>query len=426
MNTLEYPRIGERLYHRVLDNGLNVFVCPKPEHAKSYAFFATNYGGMDMRFCLDGRWSDTPAGVAHFLEHKMFDTEDGNALQDLASNGASPNAFTGNDITGYYFECTEKFAENLRILLRFVSVPWFTAESVDKEQGIIAQEIRMVEDNPHWRVFMNLMAGLYQRHPARVSVAGTVESISHITEKTLYDCHRAFYTPENMVLCVAGNVDPEQVCAIADEILPKRGSGKVERDYGGAEPPEVAAARVEAEMEVSTPIFQYACKCDPVPYGDQTLRMQLLGELTAQALAGPSSPLYASLYRQGLINSEFESGYEMYSGCAFLYAGGESRDPDEVARQICVEAERLVREGVDEALWQRLKKAAYGSRVCGLNSFENICVGQAKSFFDGAQALAFPEMFDTITCQDALALLNTWIRPDCTTLSVVRPKEGTR
>ena len=425
MNSLNYPRIGERLYHKVLDNGLNVFVCPKPEHAKSYAFFATNYGGMDTRFCLNGQWHDTPAGVAHFLEHKMFDTEDGNALQDLASNGASPNAFTGNDMTGYYFESTEKFEENLRILLSFVSVPWFTAESVDKEQGIIAQEIRMVEDNPDWRVYMNLMDGLYQNHPARISVAGTVESISHITDKTLYDCHRAFYTPENMVLCVAGNVDPERVCAIATEILPKQGSGKVERDYGDTEPAEVAKRRVEVAMEVSTPIFQFACKAKPVPNGPETLRMQVLGDLAAQALVGPSSPLYASLYEQGLINREFDCGCEMFPGCAFLYAGGESRDPDKVAEQIAAEAARLSQEWIDERLWQRLKKAAYGSRVRGLNSFETICVGQAQSFFAGAQALAFPEMFDAITREDAQELLSTWARPECTTLSVVQPKEGT-
>lgn len=423
MNILKYPRIGEQLYHKVLDNGLNVFVCPKPGHAKRYAFFAANYGGMDMRFCLNGQWHETPAGVAHFLEHKMFDTEDGNALQDLASNGASPNAFTGNDMTGYYFECTEQFEENLRILLSFVSVPWFTPESVDKEQGIIAQEIRMVEDNPHWQVFMNLMAGLYQNHPARVSVAGTVESISHITDKTLYDCHRAFYTPENMVLCVAGDVDPERVCDIAAQVLPSQGLGKAERDYGAPEPGQVASPRVEVKMEVATPMFQSACKCEPAPGGPETLRMQLLGDLAAQALAGPSSRLYAALYRQGLINSEFECGFEMYPGCAFLYAGGESRDPDEVARQISAEAERIVREGVDEQLWQRLKKAAYGSRVRGLDSFENVCVGQAKGFFDGVQAMSFPEVFDSIEQKDAQQLLAYWTQNERTTLSIVWPKE---
>ena len=236
MECKEFSRVGERMYSRVLDNGLHVFVFPKPDFQKSYAFFAANYGGMDMRFRLEGKEYDTPAGVAHYLEHKMFDTQEGNALQDLAANGASPNAFTSSAITGYYFESTDKFEENLKILLSFVSVPWFTQESVDKERGIIGQEIGMIEDNPDWRVYTNLMAGLYASHPVRVSVAGSVESISHITPDTLYACHRAFYVPCNMALCVAGNVDPEQVCRLAREVLPKAPGSAAGRDYGPPEP----------------------------------------------------------------------------------------------------------------------------------------------------------------------------------------------
>lgn len=419
----DFSRVGETMYHQVLENGLNVFVFPKPEHGKSYAFFATNYGGMDMRFCLNGQWHDTPAGVAHFLEHKMFDTQDGNALQDLASNGASPNAFTSNAITGYYFESTEKFEENLRILLSFVSVPWFTPESVDKEQGIIAQEIRMIEDNPEWQVYTNMMAGLYKNHPIRTSVAGTVESISHITADTLYACHKAFYDPANMVLCVAGNVEAERVCAIAREILPAASGMTVERDYGLDEPDQAAQPVVEVKMEVSAPLFQLAFKGDGVAPGAETLRVQLLGELTMEALAGKSSALYASLYEQGLINNEFGCGCEMYPGCVFLYAGGESRDPEQVRAQIMERARRLVREGIDEQLWQRLKKAAYGGRVRALNSFENLCVEQAQCFFSGAQSLSFPEVFDRLNAQDARNLLACWVTEERATLSVVRPKE---
>ena len=221
MVSKEYPRIGEKIYHAELPNGLHIYVDRRPEFQKSYAFFATNYGGMDMKFRLDGQWRDTPAGVAHFLEHKMFDTEDGNALQDLAANGASPNAFTSSALTGYYFESTEKFCDNLKILLSFVSIPWFTQESVDKEQGIIGQEIRMVEDDPDNQVFYGLMECLFDHHPIRVPIAGTQESISHITADTLYACHKAFYTPSNMVLTVAGDVEPEEVVRIAREILPK-------------------------------------------------------------------------------------------------------------------------------------------------------------------------------------------------------------
>ena len=211
MKKTYYERLGESVFRETLPNGLRVCVVPKDEYARSYAFFATRYGGMDTRFQLDGKWLDTPAGIAHYLEHKMFDTEDGNALQRLAQNGAEPNAFTSNALTGYYFDSTTHFADNLEILLSFVSIPYFTDESVAKEQGIIGQEIRMIEDNPDWQIYTRMMQSLYASSTARTSIAGTVESISHITAKTLYDCHKAFYTPSNMILTVVGNVDPVRV-----------------------------------------------------------------------------------------------------------------------------------------------------------------------------------------------------------------------
>lgn len=282
----------------------------------------------------------------------------------------------------------------------------------------------MIEDDPNWQVFMNMMAGLYRTHPIRTSVAGTVESISHITADTLYACHKAFYDPANMVLCVAGNVDPEQVCGIAREILPKQPGPVARRDYGEKEPAAAAQNKIEVEMEVSASLFQVGFKGDSVPDGPETLRLQLLGELAAQALAGTSSPLYARLYEEGLVNGEFSCGCELYPGCVFLYAGGESRDPDAVAGALRREAERLYREGIDPALWERLKKSAYGSRVRALNSFENICVGQAQSFFSGADSFAFPEAFDTVTREDARQLLGRWVTAERTALSVVRPKGG--
>ena len=418
----EYPQIGETMYHGQLENGLSVYVAPKPEFGKSYAFFATNYGGMDMRFCLAGEWQETPAGVAHFLEHKMFDTEDGNALQDLASNGASPNAFTSSAITGYYFESTQKFEENLRILLSFVSIPYFTAESVEMEQGIIGQEILMIEDDPSWQVFMNLLAALYQNHPIRVSVAGSRNSIAKITPETLYACHRAFYNPANMVLCVAVNVDPEQVCQIAREMLPQKGSGEIPRDYGQREPDQAAQESITLEMEVSTPIFQLGCKLLPVEGGQTRLRQRLLGELAWEALLGTSSPLYAKLYAQGLVNNGFSYGYEDYPGCAFLTAGGESKDPGQVHSAVMEEVKRIARDGIDQALWDRLKKAAYGSWVRALNSFEHICVEQAQAHFAGMDYLEFPDVFETIEKQDGEEFLRAWVTPQRMALSVVSPK----
>ena len=256
MEKKRYEQVGEQVFHTVLDNGLHIYVASKPGFQKSYAFFATHYGGMDMRFKLDGKWLDTPAGVAHFLEHKTFDTEDGNALQDLAANGASPNAFTSTSMTGYYFESTEKFEENLRILLSFVSIPYYTQESVDKEQGIIGQEIRMGDDEPETQVFYGMLEGLYAHSPIQVNIAGTVESIAEITADTLNLCHRAFYDPGNMVLCMAGDVDPEQIAAIAREVLPTQGHPPVERDHGKAEEPKAHKGCWEKVMAVSVPIFQ--------------------------------------------------------------------------------------------------------------------------------------------------------------------------
>ena len=424
MNRKEYPRMGETVFSARLDNGLTVYVDVKPSFQKSFAFFATDYGGMDMKFQLDGQWYDTPAGVAHFLEHKTFDTKDGNALQDLAANGASPNAFTSSAITGYYFESTEKFYENLKILLSFVSQPYYTQESVDKEQGIIGQEIRMIEDDPENQVYYAMLEGLYAYHPIRVSVAGTIESISHITADTLNLCHSAFYNPGNMVLCVAGNVDPEKVLEMAREILPKEGKGSIPRDYGPDEPTAAARSRTELKMEVSTPIFQLGWKMDPAPKGEEQFRQKLIAELACEALLGNSSPLYVRLYRDGLINSSFSYGFDGYPSCAYAMAGGESTDPDAVAAAIAEEAARIGREGVDAALFVRLKKGLYGAKVRSLNSFENICVGMAQAYFAGYDMLRFPEVFEGISQADVEACIRTCFTPERAALAVVQPGEG--
>ena len=426
MEQKKYPRVGETLHHEVLENGLHIYVAPKPEFGKYYAFFATNYGGMDVRFRLDGQWHDTPEGVAHFLEHKMFDTKDGNALQDLAANGASPNAFTGNALTGYYFECTEKFEDNLKTLLSFVSIPWFTPESVDKEQGIIGQEIRMVEDDPSWRVYMNLTSCLYQNHAVKISVIGTQESIAQITDKTLYACHKAFYHPSNMVLCAAGNVDPERIVTIAREILPTGSGAEIGRDHGGEEPDTVAAPEAEMDMDVATPIFLLGFKADTPPEGgEDKLRQALEGELACEALMGTSSALYAELYEKGLVNKSFSCEYESYPGCAFLVAGGESPDPKAVRQAVLDAARRMGEKGIDKDLWKRLKKAAYGSRVRSLNSLENICIELAQAHFAGEDYFSFPDVYDRIQKEDVEACIRRWMTEERAALSVVNPREDT-
>lgn len=424
MDEKNYSRIGECLYHEVLDNGLHIYVAPKSEFGKYFAFFATNYGGMDVRFRLNGQWHDTPEGVAHFLEHKMFDTEDGNALQDLAANGASPNAFTSNAITGYYFECTEKFDKNLKTLLSFVSIPWFTQESVDKEQGIIGQEIRMVEDDPNWRVYMNLTSSLYESHAIKISVIGTQESIAKITDQTLYACHKAFYDPSNMVLCVAGDVDAEQVVAAAREILPAGDHPEFVRDHGGEEPAHAAVSEAEINMSVSSPLFLLGFKGDaPGENGEDKIRQALVGELACEVLMGESGELYGRLYDQGLINKSFSAEYQDFPGGAFICCGGESSDPRAVQQAVLEEAEKIGALGIDEHIFARLKKAAYGSRVRSLNSFENICIELAQAHFAGAEYFSFPEVYDMIGKEDVQDMIRRWFIPERAALSVVNPKE---
>lgn len=353
----------------------------------------------------------------------MFDTKEGNALQELAKNGAEPNAFTANDMTGYYFDSTDRFEENLEILLSFVSIPYFTEESVAKEQGIIGQEIRMIEDNPDWQLYARMLRALYSANTSRISIAGTVESISHITAETLYDCHRAFYTPSNMILTVVGNVDPVRVTELAHRVLPKEGGPVIPRDYG-AEPEAVAERETRLAMEVSSPQFLAGYKCRPVPEGEERLRSLVLGDLACDLLFGESSPLYQRLYREGLINSSFGGEYGLVPGAAYLYAGGESRNPRAVAEELQKEADRLVREGVDEAFFQRTLRADFGSNLRGLNSFENIAVSLTEGCFGGYDPFHFPRIFDSVTQEDVLNFLRENVRPDRAVLSEIVPKEA--
>ena len=418
-----YPRIGEEVIWVTLDNGLPVCIVPKKGFSRKYALFATRYGGMDMRFRLNGQWLDTPAGIAHYLEHKMFDTEDGNALQELAMNGAEPNAFTSNAITCYYFDSTEKFYENLEILLSFVSVPYFTDESVEKEQGIIAQEIGMIEDNPEWQVYKQLMQSLYHISPARTPVAGSVESIREITAQTLYDCHRAFYTPANMCLVVVGDVEPQQVLDIARRVLPGDSGELIERDYGAEEPTEAARAYAEERMEVSMPSFLVGFKCPPQHGGEEQHRFAAIGELACDVLMGESSPLYARLYSQGLINGSFGAAFDILPGAAYAYAGGDSKDPKAVAEAILAEAQRLVSEGVDEDYYRRIVNANFGAALRELNSFESIAVSMAEGRFQGYDPYRFPEIYDSITAADVLAFLRENVTRSHMALSVIAPKE---
>ena len=297
----------------------------------------------------------------------MFDLPNGdNALSILSANGADPNAFTSSGVTCYYFQCTEGFEENLRMLLHFVSTPYFTDETVAKEQGIIAQEIRMGEDNPGMVVYYNLLGLLYDHHPIRDRVAGTVESISHITAQTLYDCHRVFYAPSNMVLCVEGCVDPETVARIAEEELPKERAEIPTADFGEKESmlPRERLCRVQGE--VSAPQFLIGAKLDCAGHGEAALRQHLVAALCLRMLCGSSSTFYTRLYADGLLSVDFDYETDFSAGTGTVIIGGESREPEKILEEFSREVERIAAEGFDTGSFERAKRASSARDCAGL------------------------------------------------------------
>lgn len=421
MTKFDYPGVGETLYRSTLENGLRLSVITKPGYTRCFAMFATDYGGADRRFMLGGQYLDTPAGVAHFLEHKMFDMPDGdNALALLASNGAQPNAFTSSGMTAYYFESTEGFYENLDTLLRFVSTPYFTDESVRKERGIIGQEIRMCEDNPDYVVYDELMRCLYAHNPIRDSVAGTIESIAEITPETLYSCHKIFYNPSNMCLCVAGDVDPQRVEDAARRILPPEAGEVPGRDYGQAEDPLPVRPRFRRAMEVSAPQFIIGAKLDAESGGSALLRQKLVGSLALNYLFGQSSPFYNRLYRDGLLNTDFSSGMDYCAGTLTVMAGGESRDPERVLAELCAELDRAAL-GLDEALFSRTLKSSYGARIRALSSFAGLCSSMAEAEFGGYNCMDSFAVMESVTAAETLEFIRSQLRSERFAMSVIDP-----
>ncbi|MEA4896044.1 MAG: pitrilysin family protein [Oscillospiraceae bacterium] len=418
-----FKNIDETLISETLPNGLKISIVPKPQFSKSYAMFATNYGGADRRFKLSGQWLDTPAGVAHFLEHKMFDMPDGNALSVLSSRGASPNAFTSSSMTAYHFESTSQFEENLRTLLSFVSTPYFTPESVQKEQGIIGQEIRMVEDTPGYVLYYNLLKCLYRANPVRESVAGTIESIAEITSDTLYHCHKVFYNPSNMTLAVVGNVDSEAVIAMAHEILPAEPGEVPESDYGSEDSATPHQNSSKVAMEVSAPQFLFGSKLNPESKGPGRLRQVLIGEMSLRLLFGPSSPFYTRLYADGLLNGSFEYELDYTAGTAMILAGGESRNVDGVMNELNSEIAKIRSEGLDKTLFENAKRSHFGAQLRVLSSFSALAQELANGAFADYRPLDAFEEINKIALSDVRDFIVENLSPEKLALSVVSPME---
>lgn len=426
MQLRNYPDLSEQLWWDKLPNGLTIAVVPRPGFTKKLAYFVTDFGAIHTEFTLNGEKISAPAGIAHYLEHKMFDMPDGDVFPKFAALGATPNAFTSYDLTAYYFSCTQNFRENLKLLLQFVSTPYFTEESVQKEQGIIGQEIDMNKDAPESRIFENLMRAMYRVHPVQVPILGTRETIAEITPELLTKCHQAFYRPGNMMLCVIGDVDPNEVRELALHCLPERDETIVSRVDTWQEEMTCPMPQIEANMEVSMPTFQLGFKCESPALGEEAVRAEVIGDLACEALFGESSPLYLRLYEQGIIDMSFGGGFETIDGMAMVTISGDSDHPEKVRAAILEEVQRLVREGIAQEDFLRMKRSALGRRIQDLDSFDSTVFRVCAYHFSGFPYFDFPRIYRQVTQGELLEFLQRIITPERCAMSVIYPiKEET-
>ena len=424
MKPIHYPELDETVYREVLPNGLTVVVVPRKGFTKRLAYFVTDYGSIHTDFSLEGRQYHAPAGVAHFLEHKMFDMPGNRDVSaEFAALGAMTNAFTSYDMTAYYFSCTDHFDDCLKLLLEFVSTPYFTEESVEKEQGIIDQEIDMNLDAPESVIFEKLVDGMYRQHRIRQPILGDHETIRQITPEVLHTCHRAFYTPGNMLLCVIGDVVPEEVTAIARQVLgdEKQEVGQKLRPW--QEEMTCPLAQQSMEMEVAMPMFNLAFKCEPVSIGQQAIREEMVADLAAEALFGESSELYLKLYEEGIIDSSFGGGFETIDGCALLLCTGDSEDPQAVREAVLAQGAKIAEQGLEESQFLRLKRSALGRRIRALDSFDATCFRICAYHFSGFDYFRFPEVYRDIQMSELQELLGRVVKPQRCSLSVIYPNQ---
>ncbi len=400
-------RLGETYYHRRHSSGLPLYVWPKAGFRTVYAVFATKYGAIDNAFVEGGNVIELPAGIAHYLEHKLFENEECDAFDRYAETGANANAYTSFDHTAYLFSCTQHAEESLDILLDFVQAPYFTDQTVEKERGIIGQEIRMGEDSPSRRVFCNLMKALYHHHPVSIDIAGTVESIAEITPDLLYRCYERFYHVNNMALVVAGDITCEQVDRLADKWLAATDKAAPVR-AAVEEPPTCVQPYKEERMDVAAPLFYLGYKV-PMNTGDglpdEPAKGVAASAVLEEILGGHASPLYARLMEDGLINTAFDLSYWTGPGYACWMMGGESADPQAVCKAFQAEVARLQTEGIDPDVFEECRNAVYGRMISQTDSAENcgdllidgwLCGRDAFSILDEVAILDIQSVYDRL------------------------------
>lgn len=418
----ESELLGERYWRTVHPSGLPIYVFPK-DMSTTHALFAVNYGSADNRPDLSGK-APFPDGVAHFLEHKLFSNEDGSdSFERFSALGADANAYTSHTRTVYLFSATDRFEESLGELIDFVMHPYFTAQTVKKEQGIIAEEIRMCRDNPYDCCYYNMLEGLYCRHPVKKEICGSISSIGNITEKTLYDCYNAYYRLDNMALVVCGRVTLEQVMTIADEHLPKAPGAKAKKIPAVNEPAGICRPLVEAVGQVAKPVFAIGIKDTDIP-ADPTARakrdagMAILSEM----LFSESGELYNRLFDSGLISPEFSADFAITADFGFLQISGEADDPAFVLDEILAYLRELRQKGLSEEDFERCRRVEFAEYLKGFDSPEEIANTLLAFAFDGADIFDYANMLKNTEFSYVKELFETFFDPSRFTLSVVKPK----
>ena len=401
MQIIENSKVKEKVYIEKLENGLTVMIIPKKGVQKKYVIWGTNYGSNDSKFVVPGEEQETevPKGVAHFLEHKMFEQKNGvNSLDTLTALGVEANAYTTNDHTAYLFECTENFYPALDELMDYVQNPYFTDENVEKEKGIIGQEIMMYDDYPEWRVYLNTLEALYHEHPVKLDITGTIETISKIDKDILYKCYNTFYNPSNMAMVVCGDFEPEQLLEeIKKRLIPKDANGEIKRIYP-EEQADIVKDKVEQTMDVSQPLFTIGIK-DEIAYIKERVRKHIAIEILLNMTIGKSSKLYKELYEEGILFVTPSLDYEFARGYAHILITGQSSEPEKVYEKFKQKVAEMRNNPIDSQEFNRIKKRIYGGYVKEYNDTADIARMFLADFFKEINSFDYLEEMTTINEQ---------------------------
>ena len=427
MQVIESLKVKEKLYFEKLDNGMPILIIPKKGMRKKYMIWGTNYGSNDNVFVVAGEEKETkvPNGVAHFLEHKMFEQENGtNSLDVLTALGVEANAYTTNDHTAYLFECTNNFYEAMDELMDYVQNPYFTDENVEKEKGIIGQEIMMYDDYPDWKVYLNAMQAMYHNNPIKIDIVGTIDSISKIDKEILYKCYNTFYNPSNMVMVVCGDFEPEKLLEeIKKRLKDTKANGKIKRMYP-EEPESIVKEKIEQTLEVSKPMYTIGIKDKPInnigDNSDQIIKKDIALQILLELLVGKSSKLYRKLYDEGIIYGGIGFSHEFSKTYDHILISGQADDPEKVYSMVKNEIENFKQNGINENDFNRIKKKLYGEYVEEYNDVSDIARMFLSDYMKGINSFEYLEKIENIDVEYLTLVLNDVFKKDKMVISIVK------